>query len=187
MQHCIRTALDALPPGKIRVISMCAGDGRDLLGVLADHPRASDVVGRLVELDSDLAAAARRAAPPGLEVSCGDASVSDAYAGAVPAEIVLVCGVFGNMSDADVERTARALSSLCARGATVIWTRHRRAPDLTIAIRRWLGESGFEELAFVAPPEFLYSVGMHRLAAAPRPWSAGERWFAFVANTDPST
>ena len=176
-----------MPPGKIRAVSMCAGDGRDLLGVLADHPRAGDLVGRLVELDPDLAGAARRAAPPGVEVTCGDASLSDAYAGAVPADLVLVCGVFGNMSDEDVERTARALSSLCSRGATVIWTRHRRPPDLTVAIRRWFGESGFEELEFIAPADFLYSVGMHRLASAPRPWSAHEHWFTFVANADPTT
>ncbi len=187
VQRGIRAALGARPPGKIRVISMCAGDGRDLLGVLADHPRAGDVVGRLVELDPALAAAARRAAPPEIEVSCGDASVSDAYAGAVPADLLLVCGVLGNMSDADVERTVRALSSLCSRGATVIWTRHRRPPDLTVSIRRWFGESGFDELEFVAPADSLYSVGMHRLAGAPRPWSRGERWFTFVANAEPNT
>ena len=39
VQDLIRSALDERPPGPIRVISMCAGDGRDLLGVLAGHPR----------------------------------------------------------------------------------------------------------------------------------------------------
>lgn len=34
----IAEALDQLPQGNIRAVSMCAGDGRDLLGVLADHP-----------------------------------------------------------------------------------------------------------------------------------------------------
>jgi hypothetical protein len=34
------------------VISLCAGQGRDLLGVLADHPRREDVRARLVELDA---------------------------------------------------------------------------------------------------------------------------------------
>jgi hypothetical protein len=86
--------------------------------------------------------AARRAAPPEIEVTCGDASLSDAYAGAVPADLVLVCGVFGNVGDGDVERTVRVLSSLFARGATVIWTRHRRPPDLTMSIRRWLPHAG---------------------------------------------
>ena len=35
VQQCIADALDAAPPGPVRVISMCAGEGRDLLGVLA--------------------------------------------------------------------------------------------------------------------------------------------------------
>ena len=54
VQARIADALDAAPPGPIRVISMCAGQGRDLLGVLADHPRRADVRARLVELDGEL-------------------------------------------------------------------------------------------------------------------------------------
>ena len=48
----IGEALDASPPGEIRVISMCAGQGRDLLPVAAAHRRRDDVVARLVELDA---------------------------------------------------------------------------------------------------------------------------------------
>ena len=40
VRHRIREALDAAPPGPIRALSMCAGQGLDLLGVLDDHPRA---------------------------------------------------------------------------------------------------------------------------------------------------
>ena len=40
VQDNIRTALDAAPPGPIHVVSMCAGEARDILGVLEDHPRA---------------------------------------------------------------------------------------------------------------------------------------------------
>jgi hypothetical protein len=70
--------------------------------------------------------------------------------GAVPADLVLVCGVFGNISDDDVKTTVLALPTLCAHGGTVIWTRHRREPDLTGAIRTWFKEAGFVERAFVA-------------------------------------
>ena len=34
VQSEIRQALDAAPPGPIRVLSLCAGNGRDLLEVL---------------------------------------------------------------------------------------------------------------------------------------------------------
>src|SRR5215475_11407524 len=97
VQQAISDALTAAPPGPIRVVSMCAGEGRDLLGVLRDHPRAGDVVGRLVELDPDLAASARSNAPAGIDVLVGDAGLARSYAGAVPADLVLVCGVFGNI------------------------------------------------------------------------------------------
>src|SRR5262245_23297137 len=38
VQQYIRMVLDNAPPGPVRVVSMCAGEGRDLLGVLAEHP-----------------------------------------------------------------------------------------------------------------------------------------------------
>jgi hypothetical protein len=35
--------------------------------------------------------------------------------------LVLVCGVFGNISAKDIEGTIARLPQLCADGATVIW------------------------------------------------------------------
>jgi hypothetical protein len=179
VQGHIRRALDAAAPGPVRVISVCAGEGRDLLGVLADHPRRADVTGRLVELDPDLAARAAAAAPAGVEVVCGDASVTTAYEGAMPADLVLVCGVFGNVPDEDIERTIRLLPVLCAEGATVVWTRHRRPPDRTVDIRRWFADAGFDALAFDAPPNFVFGVGVHRFAGTPAPFEP-TRLFTFV-------
>lgn len=180
VQGFIHDAIDAAPPGPIRAISVCSGEGRDLLGVLADHPRASDVGARLVELDPELAARARSHAPPGVEVVCGDASTMDAYRGAVPADLVLVCGVFGNISDEDIRQTVNVLPTLCAPGATVFWTRHRRPPDLTVDIRQWFTEAGFEEVGFVGSDEQLYGVGAHRLTGPPRAWEPDQRLFTFV-------
>src|SRR5262245_20309133 len=138
VQELVRAALDQVAPGPISAISICAGQGRDLLGVLADHPRSADMAERLVELDPRNAEAAREtarsAALSGVEVVTGDASYSNAYDGAVPANLVLVCGVFGNISDRAVARTIAYLPRLCAPGATAIWTRHRKPPDLTIKI-----------------------------------------------------
>jgi hypothetical protein len=111
---------------------------------------------------------------------CADASTTDAYSGAVPVNVVLACGVFGNITDADAEHTVHSFPSLCAPGAHVIWTRHRRAPDLTVDIRRWFAASGFEELAFISPPDTFYGVGMHRLVGEPAPYQVGVRLFTFV-------
>jgi hypothetical protein len=125
VQNLVRDALDTAAPGPVRAISICAGQGRDLLDVL-------------------------------------------------------VCGVFGNVTDTDVHRTITLLPRLCALGATVIWTRHRKAPDLTPRIRAWFAAAGFEELAFVAPDDRFFSVGAQRLVVQPPALGPTADLFTFV-------
>ena len=184
VQDLIRDTLSARPPGPVRVVSLCAGDGRDLLGVLADHPRARDVRARLVDLTPELVAAGRRRVAelglPAVEFVLGDAAQTDAYAGAVPADLVLACGIFGNITDPDVRRTIEHLPELCADGATVIWTRGRFEPDLTPAIRGWFHDAGFSEVAFVPIPGSTASVGAHRLSVPPPTGRPGVRLFTFL-------
>jgi len=184
VQRRIRDAVEDAPMGTIRLISVCAGQGRDVLGALDQHSRAADVVGRLVELDDANARAAVSALSTsgltGIEVVRADASVTDAYGGAVPANVLLLCGVFGNVSDADIERTVRNASRLCASGAVVIWTRHRRPPDLTDAIRDWFEQSQFVEVAFDSPQDQSFAVGTHRLVGDPLPFAHGLRLFEFA-------
>ena len=174
--------LDATAPDPVRVVSACAGDGRDLLGTLASRGDADRVSALLVEYDPGLVARAREAAdalPATVEVRQADAAQSDVYAHAVPADLVLLCGIFGNVSDADVRTTIEAAPELCAPGAEVVWTRHRHDPDLTPSIRGWFADAGFEEVAFVAPAGEHWSVGVHRLVAEPRPLEHGRHWFTF--------
>jgi Putative methyltransferase len=184
VQRRIREAVDAAPPGPLRVVSMCAGQGRDLIGALRDHPRRHDLVARLVELDPRNAetarAASREAGLAGIEVVTGDAGLSDAYAGAVPARLVLVCGVFGNVSEADIANVVRRLPEYCMPGASVLWTRHRLPPDLTPTIRGWFEQGGFEEIGFDAPEGTMMSVGANRLRAEPRPLERDVRLFDFI-------
>jgi hypothetical protein len=175
--------LDETAPDAVRVVSACSGDGRDLLGVLARRPDASRVTALLVEYDAVLATRARDAAArlaAQVEVRRDDAAMSDVYAGAVPADLVLLCGIFGNVTDADVRTTIEAAPQLCAPGAEVVWTRHSGEPDLTSSIRRWFAGAGIEEVAFVAPDDAEWSVGVHRLATEPRPLERGQQWFTFL-------
>jgi hypothetical protein len=176
VQAHIRAALDAAPPGPRRAVSVCAGQGTDLLGVLAEQPRA--VTARLVELDPRNAAAARDHAPDGVEVVTGDAARLDAYAGAVPADLVLVCGVLGRIHDRELPHLIGLLPQLTATGGTVIWTRHRRPPDRTARIRRLFHRAGFDEVAFDAPAGEVFSVGSHRHTGAPAPLVPGARLFS---------
>lgn len=182
VQAHIRAFLDSRAAEELRVISLCAGEGRDLLDVLETSPQLDRVSARLFELNPQLAARARDrvARHPRVEVVEGDAGVTDAYEGFAPADLVLACGVFGNVPDDDVENTVRALPQLCAEGGTVIWTRHRRSPDLTPSIRRWFMEAGFREQAFDSPGPGSFAVGVHRSARPPLPLPRGRRLFTFV-------
>ena len=165
-------ALDQAPSGSVRLVSLCAGQAHDVLGVLPDHPRRADVRAVLVESDARNAGLARqRAAEAGLprvEVREADASRVGSFADALPADVLLLCGIFGNVSDSDIRRTAEAAPALCAAGASVIWTRHRRAPDLTPQIRAWFASAGFDEIAFDALETSTQTgVGVGRLRGAP--------------------
>ena len=55
-------ALDRAPAGPVRLVSLCAGQGLDVLGVLPEHPRGPDVSAVLVEFDPHNAALARQGA-----------------------------------------------------------------------------------------------------------------------------
>jgi hypothetical protein len=187
VQGHLTRALDAAPPGEIRIVSICAGQGRDVIGAAAQHPRKSDVRARLVELDPRLTAFAHQLADAAglsnIEIVTGDASASDAYVEAAPAEIVLACGIFGNITDDDIRRCVTLLPMLCCHGATLLWTRHRRPPDLTPDVRQWFADSGFEEIAFDSPDDLPYvGVGAQRWPGADGVVRGGEGFFRFIGD-----
>jgi hypothetical protein len=183
-------ALDQAPSGPLRLVSLCAGQGHDVLGVLPGHPRRDDVRAVLVEFDARNAELARRRAAeaglPQVEVREADAGWVGSFADALPAGVLLLCGIFGNVSDPDIKRTAEAAPALCAAGATVIWTRHRRAPDLTPQIRAWFASAGFDEIAFDALETGTQGgVGVGRLRGAPPAGPPDQVLFTFGSASRP--
>lgn len=190
VQHHIHRALDLITPrpdlGELRVISLCAGESRDLLPVLAERTQPVGVRALLVELDPHLAEQARRRARQlnltHVDVVNGDAGTTTAYERIAPAHLVLACGVFGNISAADGQRTVAGLRTLTAPGGLVVWTRGRGPTgDPSTEVRMWFREDGFSELAFTAPRDASFRVGMNRLnPASARPFRAGVRMFSFA-------
>ncbi|MEP9361688.1 class I SAM-dependent methyltransferase [Nocardioides sp. CN2-186] len=180
----LRLLLDAAN-GLVRLLSLCAGDGRDTLPVVA----ASDVAvqGVLVELDPVLAERARRNAPPGIEVRTADAGTTASYADAVPVDVLLECGIFGNITDDDIVRTVRSTPSLLRTNGHVIWTRGNNVPldpssydgDPAEMVRSVFAEAGFEEIAFVSHPAG-FRVGVHRWPGATGAPDSDVRLFEFV-------
>ncbi len=173
------------------LVSLCSGDGRDILPVLANDHR--DVSAVLVELDPDLAraagAAARALGLDAVEVRVADAGTVHTIADVVPADVLMLCGIFGNVIDEDVRRTVRALPSLLSPGARVIWTRGCRvdpdptewAGDPSEMVRRTFADAGLVEETFVRPDDAEFRVGVHRFNG---PWALPTgptgRMFTFV-------
>jgi hypothetical protein len=180
--------LDAAPAGEIKVLSMCAGLGRDLLGALESHPRRDDVNALLVELDPRNAAAAREHAEAlglrGIQVVTGDAAQTSHYLSHAPAGLVLTCGVFGNISAEDIQRTIAHCEALCAAGGATIWTRHRGEPDMVPQICDWFAESGFT-LEFVTESG-PFGVGVHRRTGSPRRLVPDATMFTFREGLTPA-
>jgi hypothetical protein len=186
VQREIARALDSLPPGQLRVLSLCAGDGRDLITVLAHHRRRDDVSAVLVELDPRLVEAARsRAYDAGLhdsiDVRHHDAGLLAAFDDALPVDMLLLCGIFGNVSELDIRATIEsAASGLVVAGGIVIWTRGAKEPDLRPMIRSYFQDCGFEEVLFEGEPHG-FGVGVDRLITPPSTRSSrSDRIFAFA-------
>lgn len=169
VQEYIADSLNASPSGVIRIVSVCAGDGRDLLGTLKNHPRRNDVHARLVEINSNLVERGRATIESlglskQIELINGDATIAANYVGAVPADIVIVCGVFGNLAEeAELNRLLDNLSFLSKQGAFVIWTRgHSQGIPHSDTVRKFFRASGFEEVNFKLTATGDMGVGIHR-------------------------
>jgi hypothetical protein len=176
-------ALLEVGTGPVRLLSLCAGDGRDTIPVLVGSERHIETI--LVELDQELGEAARadaRAAGVDVDVRTRDAGLVAGWSDILPVDVLMLCGVFGNVADADVERTVAAARSMLSSGGAVIWTRGHRVPsdqaDPAEWVRGLFTAGGFEEVAFVKPADASFRVGVARLATpsdAPLP----DRLFSF--------
>jgi hypothetical protein len=177
VQAEIRKVLPVAPTATFNVVSICAGQAHDIIGVLSEYPDADKVKARLVELNPHNVEQIRaKVAATGLDVDVveGDAADTSLYEGATPADLVLAVGIFGNISDADVFTTIKALPQFCAPGATVLWSRGRHLqPDITVQIRSTFVDAGFIETAFHAPQDATFQIGADRYEGAAQQLARG--------------
>jgi hypothetical protein len=188
VQSDLRRALAEAPRGEdgtIHLISMCAGEGRDVLPVLAEEDGGRGVKAVLVEFDETMSQRARATAADlglsGVEVKTADAGTTDTYRDLPPAHIMLVCSVLGNVTAADMRRTVATLPSLMADDGIVIWTRSDR--DRSQEVRRTFLDQGFAEMSFTNTADDKFWVGMNRVAGGAadlRPPQPGTRMFSFT-------
>ena len=183
----ISECLSRIPPGPTVVISVCAGDGRDIIGVLHDHARRNDVRARLVELNADLLETGRQAATAAglvdrMEFVTGDATQSDAYAGVAPADLVLVCGVFGNVRTKEIGKLIDSLRFLCKSGGYVVWTRYISGDGLSKVetIRKLFRQTEFEEVRVDMSAAANHAIGTHRYLGECLSLPEGKQMFEFT-------
>lgn len=181
VQQRLDDLVDGQPPVR-RVLSLCAGDGRDILPVVARLPNERRPELILVEIDPALAAAAeRRAADVGVAASVvvGDAGLAKTWQNVGPVDLLMLCGIFGNISETDIRTTINASRGILTHGGSVVWTRGCFADqDLRPQIRKWFEEAGFTESAFDSEPTG-YGVGVDRMTSHLPAMPVPDRLFSF--------
>lgn len=182
VQQLIEQTLDCTT-GPVRVLSSCAGDGRDVLEVLARRADGARASVTLLEIHPALVQRARiRAASTAAHVAVHqvDAGNSDGYRGNVPADLVLLVGIFGNISDDDLHTTIATAPQLCRSGGTLLWSRGRDRGDLDDKVRAWFRDARFTELDYqTLDAGSRPAVGAVRYDGDPQPLVPGQHLFTF--------
>ena len=100
----------------------------------------------------------------------------------VPVDVLMLCGVLGNVSDDDARRILTGAALMLQRGGTMIWTRGNRirwrGPE-RVGPQACLLDAGWEERSFVRPDDASYRVGVHTWKGIASGFLA-DRLFAFV-------
>jgi hypothetical protein len=184
VQAWLREDLDNRAGGSVKVLSVCAGDGRDIIDVLAGREDASQVRSVLLEAHPGIADRARARADAagitGLTVRVCDAADTGAYGDAVPADLVLLVGIFGNISRTDISTVISTAPQFCAPGATLIWSRGRDRDDINDRIRAEFADAGFTELGYTESElSSRPAIGRVRYDGPPMPLDTAKHLFTF--------
>jgi len=183
VQEQVAATVFALPPGPVTVVSICGGQGRELIGGLEHTDRRDDVGGRLVELDAANVVVAREHADAmglsGLEIRQADASISNSYAGLPRADLVVLSGVFGHLSLKDRRSTIGFLPQICRTGATVLATTYEVQPERTTELREIFSSVGFTETGWAVTPANTFGLLVERFDGEERQLETDARLFRF--------
>jgi SAM-dependent methyltransferase len=128
VQAHLSRCLDEAAPGPVYIVSLCAGDGRDVTGTLEAHPRRSDVEAWLVERDwksveAGIQSAAGKELRDHVHFILGDATNYATYANLSVCDIVVFCGVLGHVMPCEKAETVKRVAQFCKPGGAIVWTR----------------------------------------------------------------
>jgi hypothetical protein len=178
-------ALERVTATEPKVLGLCAGDGRDVIPVLAARAASSRLAAVLVEQNPTLARrASESSAMAGrgqVQVRCGDAGDPASFADVLLVDVLMLCGIFGNIEHRCVKHIIDLVPRLVVPGGYVIWTRGGSMPDRRPEVRQRFRAAGLDEVAFDGTPES-YGVGLNQLrrSSAPADRALPDRLFTFV-------
>ncbi|SDD62498.1 hypothetical protein SAMN05444678_11772 [Sphingomonas sp. YR710] len=189
VQAQVVAVVDQCPPGPVTIVSICGGQGREVIGALEGHERRADVRGRIVELDTKNAAFARAWAQKvqlgNLEVLAGDASLAESYQGLAAVDLVVISGVFGHINNADRMRLIGFLRQICRKGACVVWTSVSWGDGKIESLRKHFLDNMFEEESFeTLAGKFAFTIAKNRYVGEPVPFEPHAKFFSFGSSRD---
>jgi hypothetical protein len=108
-----------------------------MIGTLVNHPRGDHTSVYLIESNPALVAHGEGAVAQcdlltRVQFLHADATLSTTYQAIAPADVLIVCGVFGNVRASDTAPMIENLRCLCRRQGRVVWT--RTAHNLVISV-----------------------------------------------------
>ncbi len=148
--------------------------GRDVIDVVATHPRARGRLGAPGRARSRpwWPSPGTVPRPPGWRAGCGWSRVTHRCAAGTGRRAGRPGARVRRVRQRQPRRTSRPPSRRCrgsvGRWSDVIWTRHRRPPDATPSIRADFAAAGFTEVAFEAPERLRDRRGPPPARAGPR-------------------
>jgi hypothetical protein len=181
----LEEVLDAPAGERRQLLSLCAGDGRDVIPVLAAQATSSSVSALLVERNEELSRRALQSASSSglgtVEARCADAGDPASFNDVLRVDVLLLCGIFGNIEHGRVKRVIDVVPHLLAKGGYGIWTRGASDPDRRPEVRSWFRAAGLDEISFDGAPE-TFAVGVNQLVSGwpDTPRHLPSRLFSFV-------
>jgi hypothetical protein len=117
-----------------------------------------------------------------IEFIHGDATKSRTYQGIIPADLVLACGVFGNVRMRHISHLIFRLRSLCRSGSFLVWTRVLSRDGLreVETIRDLLQKAAFEQVCLEFSDVTNHFIGSHRYVGINQPLTKRKRLFKFT-------
>ena len=95
--------------------------------------------------------------------------------------MVLLVGIFGNISDNDLNQTVAAAPQLCSSGATLLWSRGRDLNDRDRGVRQAFADVGFAEPDYIARDlDSRPALGAMRYQGEPQPLVPARQLFTFL-------